>query len=128
MVLLDPIEKDNYIKGRKFVFNTYKTAKTYGQQQVDINPKLFSLLTRWKKMYPQQKYLLETTTGRKLQNNDITRILNKIFGKKISVNMLRHIYISDEILENMPKLTELEKKAEDMGHSVQNQILYKKID
>jgi hypothetical protein len=40
--------------------------------------------------------------------------------------MLRHIYISEKVLPNVPKLTEMLKTAEEMGHNVLQQLKYKK--
>lgn len=37
-------EQDNYMVGNKFVFNSYKTAKTYGKQEVTIPPKLRNII------------------------------------------------------------------------------------
>jgi len=54
-------------------------------------------------------------------------MLNAIFDKNISASMLRHIYVSDVTLKNMPKLSELEKVAHDMGHSTAEQMMYKKF-
>ena len=118
----------NYIKGKKFVFNNYKTASKYGQQMVDISPKLMYILNRWKKMNPNGIYVLTNEKGEKLTPSALTFKLNKIFNKKISVNMLRHIFISDEVLKDMPALVKLENTAHDMGNSTAQQILYKKVE
>jgi hypothetical protein len=57
-----------------------------------------------------------------LQNNDkallspdITRVLNKIFDKKVSVNMLRNIYLSSKFGNESKELTQ---DVADMGTSV----------
>ena len=124
----DPGSEWNGIKGRKFVFNKYKTAKTYGRQEVPINPQLFYLINQWKKLNPDQEWLLVGKTGNKITPPEMTRRFNNIFGKKISVSMLRHIYISDKVLKNMPALTELQETATEMGHTLNQAILYKKVD
>jgi len=57
--------------------------------------------------------------------NGITRILNKIFDKKIGSSMLRHIFLSDnlgEVVKNQEQL------ANDMAHSVRMQRAYIKTD
>lgn len=122
-------DSQNYMKGKKFIFNNYKTAKKYGQQIVDISPKLYYILNKWKKLQPEgTKFILTNEKGEKLTPSALTFKLNKIFGKKISVNMLRHIFISDEVLKDMPALTKLEETARDMGHTLNQAILYKKND
>lgn len=120
-------EDFNYIKNKKFFFQKYKTAKRYGEQIVDINPKLYYIIQKWRKINPNQKWLIVGETGDRLTSPAMTMRLNKIFGgKKISVNMLRHIYITDE-LKDVPALTKLDKTAEAMGHSTDTAMLYKKV-
>jgi hypothetical protein len=56
-------------------------------------------------------------------NNTITRMLNKIFGKKIGCSMLRSIYLTDKYADN---LNDLKSDAEAMGTSsntIQNQYI-----
>lgn len=112
---------DNYY----LIFNKYKTAKTYGTQTILIPQKLLSILSMWKIM-TNQEWLLIGKTGNKLSVPEMTRRFNNIFGKNISVSMLRHIYISDVVLKNAPRLTELEEIAHNMGHNLVNQTLYNK--
>lgn len=123
----DPGTEWNGIKGRKFIFNKYKTAKTYGRQEVPINPQLFYLLNLWKKINPNQEWLLVGKNGQKISPPEMTRRFNQIFGKNISVSMLRHIYISDKVLKNMPALNDLQETASDMAQSINQQMLYKKV-
>lgn len=123
----DAKEQVNYIDKKHMVFNVYKTAKHYGVQRIHVPLSLMAILKQWKKVYPDNRYLLFDFTGKKLSNVYITHYLNRVFNKNISVNMLRHIYISEKVLKNVPKLTELEKEAHDMGHSVNQQALYKKF-
>lgn len=118
--------KDNYMEGNKFVFNNYKTKNKYGQQVVKIPQKLRILIQRWANKHPYD-WLLFNEKGDPIPPSRLTVKLNRIFdGRKISVNMLRHIFISDEVLKHVPALEKLEKVAEDMGHSTDQQILYKK--
>jgi len=121
-------KKYNYIQNKKFHFTTYKTSKKYGEQIVPITPKLYYIIRKWKLLRPHQEWLLSTYDGKKLTPSMLTQRLNKIFGKKISVNMLRHIYITEQVLKDMPPLKELEETAREMGHSVETAITqYKKV-
>lgn len=124
----DPGTEWNGITKKKFIFNKYKTAKTYGKQVVDINPNLYTLINQWKRINPNQEWLLIGRTGNKLSVPEMTRRFNNIFGKNISVSMLRHIYISDKVLKNMPALNDLQETATEMGNSPNQAILYKKVD
>jgi integrase len=118
------------IAGSQFIFNKYKTAKKYGTQTVkipndDANP-LMDVLTA----YLRHHDLYKATKGKEpvpflIQNgapltaaNAITRILNKIFGKKVGSSMLRHIFLSDKYADVKE---EQEADAEAMGHSVAEQ-------
>jgi integrase len=123
-------EKDNYFDEAKkqLVFNQYKTSKHYGQQTVDAPKELVDLLHKWipiAKRYSD--YLVFNSYGKGLSQPQITKLINSIFGKNISASMLRHIYVSDVVLKDVPKRTELEKIASDMGQSVEQQAMYKKF-
>lgn len=124
-------DKDNYILKDKLVFNSYKTKKYYGKQTVDIkNSPLKKILNDWIKVQDGD-YLFTDTKGNYLSPTKLTFRLYSLFkekGKKISTSMLRHIFITDKVLPNIPKLTELEKQATDMGHSLSEQMKYKKFD
>jgi hypothetical protein len=43
-------EKDNYLEKNKIYYKSYKTAKTYGQQIVEIPTALKSILNKWLKL------------------------------------------------------------------------------
>lgn len=119
-------DDDNYIKGDKLIFNKYKTKKNYGTQTVDIPKNLYNIYRKWLN-YNDTDYLFFDRNKNKLSTVTLNQRLNKIFNKKISVNMLRHIYISEKVLKDTPALQDLKKTAEKMGHSVNEQVLYKKI-
>jgi site-specific recombinase XerD len=82
------------------------------------------LLTKWIKKNPGD-YLFSDYAGKKLTSAGISKILNSIFKKNISVNMLRHAYITDTL---GPKIADLEEKAAEMGQSTGQQKLYVKKD
>ena len=135
MKIQQPDEKlndtDNYLTlENHLVFNDYKTDKKYGKQEIDIskNEELMEDLNLYlmhRKEEENQFNLLLKYNGRKFNEiNDITRILNNIFKKNVSVNMLRAIYITDKFSENK---NEMEETASDMGHSVSvQQSIYNK--
>jgi hypothetical protein len=53
--------------------------------------------------------------------NSITRVLNKIFGKKVGSSMLRHIFLSDKYGKT---LDEQKEDSAAMGHSLNQQRDY----
>jgi uncharacterized protein YneF (UPF0154 family) len=69
--------------------------------------------------------MLYSTNGNKLSSPQINRILNYAFSKNISTNMLRHIYLTEQY-KNVPKITEMENLAEQMGHSSSQAMEYMK--
>jgi hypothetical protein len=132
-----PTDK-NYldITGQQFVFNKYKTAKKYGTQKLAIpdttETPLFSTILTYLKHHPLYKQSKGKTPvpflvygdGKPLTAvNSITRILNKVFGKKVGSSMLRHIFLSDKY-----DISEMKEDARAMGHSVEEQKKYMKED
>ena len=120
--------EDNYMDKRSFIFNKYKTAAVYKRQIVEIPPKLKKIITDWMKKNTSDYLLLDTTLQQALSPTKLTNRLYNMFGKKVSVNQLRHSYVSDVVLKDMPKLTDLDKVATEMGNSAETQInQYKKF-
>ena len=137
----DKMAKDkNYLDllGNQFVFNKYKTAKKYGTQFVDLTnaEMLRDVIAMYLKHHPLHKGKVKKDTefrflayadGKPFTAvNAITRILNKVFGKKVGSSMLRHIYLSSKYADIKE---EQKKDAVAMGHSVaEQQGVYVKTD
>ena len=103
----------------KFCFFNYKTGHTYHLQEIPVAQKLQNILLQYLKLHPNKKqknyFLLVDYDGQPLEQvNDITRILNHIFKKKIGVSMLRNIYLTDKF---KPQMEELKETASNMGTS-----------
>ena len=123
--VVDSLPKDkNYLivsggEPKQFIYNIYKTSKTYGQQTMNIPstlvPMLKYYLKRLGKKEKEYKFLPID------KDNAITRILNRVFGKKIGSSMLRHIYLSSKY-----NISEMKDDATAMGHSVEEQKTYLK--
>jgi hypothetical protein len=120
-------EHDNWIdlKTGEFVFNEWKEAATYGQQRIKYPRDFKTLLNKYIKRIGDQKYLIFNTVGEKLNNANLTQILNRVYGKNISTSMLRHIYLT-HFHENTPSIRNLKKVASEMGHSVSMSLEYAK--
>lgn len=119
----------------QFIFRNYKTATTYGTQQMDIPQELMTLIGKYlqsrgvmkdtdsaqrkgskKKavVAPVVPFLVQSS-GKPFNVNGITRILNRIFGGKVGSSLLRHIYLTGKY----GKILEEQKKdAEAMANSV----------
>ena len=114
----ETMDKDfNYLdwKNMRFYFNNYKTKGAYGTQTVDVSPELQEVFHNH---FPLKKkfapFFLLQRDGERLPDNGITRILNTVFGKKISVSMLRNIYLSSKYGEQQKAM---ESDASAMGTS-----------
>jgi hypothetical protein len=118
--------KDNYYKKGTFHYNTYKTAKTYGLQTMKCPKPFEMLLNKWIKIKQnsvQTDYLFSDWFDRPLCATGMAKILNSIFQKNVSVNILRHSYLTHTV---GPELKKLQETAKNMGHSMVEQALYVK--
>lgn len=122
-------ESYNYMDKEKMYFNTYKTSKKYGQQVIEIPDELKKVLKLWYKFRGSPELrpsnLLVDFEGKPLDKvNSITRILNKIFNKRVGSSMLRHIFLTHKYGD---KLKDQKETAKKMGHSVDMSNDYIKI-
>jgi len=124
----------NYLdlKKEQFIFNVYKTAKKDGQLIIAIPVSLLQLLKIYIKHHPLKAQMkdslvpfLVSFNGNKLAENGITRILNKIFKKKVGSSMLRHIYLSSKYGNVLESQKEDQKM---MSHGAMTQKDYIKTD
>jgi integrase len=116
-------ENDNYIDKSSMVFNRFKTAKTYGKQRIKINPALKAILNKWIKINPTD-YLLFDSNMNPLSSVKITQRLNKIFGKKASVNQMRHTYLTGKYGEMIKQNNGLANDLSAMGSSMNMATTY----
>jgi len=117
-------QKDNYINKKEFVFNEFKTKSYYGQQKVEIPLGLLKILKLWIKLNPND-YLLVDTKHEKLTPVKLNQRLNKIFNGKVSVNLLRHAFLTDKY-QNIPALENMIATATAMGNSLPQSLEYVK--
>jgi len=110
-------KNDNYIKGSKFYFNSYKTSKTYGLQTVDIPKPLSVILKKWISINPTE-YLLFDSKKQKLSNVKLNQRLNRMFDNKaVGVNMLRKGFLTDKFKDSNDIIKDIDKTFKDMGSS-----------
>ena len=125
---LDKTKNYYDLTNHKFIFNKYKTQKSYGTQVVDVPEVLQATLSLYLRHHPLAKQkakeykLLVKQDGSNFNTaNSITRILNKTFGKKVGSSMLRHFYLSSKYGD---ATKEMEDDAAAMGHSTAVQKEY----
>lgn len=131
---------DNYyVKGeRVFIFNRYKTNKkmiqkngkkkaAYKQQLFKISDELETVIEDYIK-YVNLKGGDSLLLG--ISGETLTRTLNSIFykytRKRVSVNILRHSYITHMMNQEKYNYNEMNDIARKMGHSINSQMQYYK--
>ena len=119
-------EKDNYFdaKQKLLVFNSYKTAKTYGKQTVNVPTKLATILKKWIEVNPSD-HLFFGILGKPVSQTGIAQWFYKIFGRHVSVNALRHSYLT-QFHSTKKSLKSMDSTAKDMGHSIKTSLQYAK--
>lgn len=116
-------ENDNYIHKGKLIFNSYKTAKTYGTQTITLPKPLQTILNKWIKINPTE-YLLFDSKLNKLSNVKLNQRINKLFGKKVGVNGMRHLFLSDKYQDLIEKNKSLDSDMQQMGSSRNQEKIY----
>ena len=100
-----------------FVFNQFKTDKTYGQQIIEAPQELATVLRR---------YYVNNVRGQLMFGehpaNYITQNLNAIFGKNVGSSMLRHIFLEKfKSPEAQEVIKDMMGTANAMAHSIGSQ-------
>jgi len=110
--------KDNFMDKNTFVFRKYKTAQFHPEpQQIKIAPALRKIIVKWMDIQ-HSDFLFTNRNGRPLSSVTVCQRLNAMFGgKKISVNALRHCYLSTDFEETIAENRRLEETMQGMGSS-----------
>jgi len=127
-------KKQNYLvldkRARYIILNDYKTKKQYKQIKIQLRKEIAKLMKKLIKMHDSQ-YLLVNQKGTRLTKTTFStyfrRFMKKLTGKSVGVSLLRHIFISEKT-KNMKTVSERKALAQSMLHSVNQQMLYNKID
>lgn len=124
---LREIQKDkNYCylgPGAKFIFQEYKTSKSYGRRDIKIPARLSKLL---------KQHLLGGATAVFHGTENalviaLRRLTKDMTGKAVGVNLFRHARITD-LYETNPSIEEKEKLAYNMLHSAFEGERYRVLD
>jgi len=123
--------EDNYItKNGQIVFNIYKTSKHYGEQKFQLTGQLKSILTKWRKINITDYLLInpiKPNENKPFNSVQINRMFNQIFGKKISVDILRHSYITKFYSGLTPSQSDINDLSFKMAHSASQNMLYRRV-
>lgn len=116
-------EKDNYFDKNKLYFNKYKTSGKKGQQVVDVPKELASILKKWISINPTE-YLLFDSKGGTMSSVKLNQKLERMFGKKVGINTLRHSYMSDKYSDLIHAKKSMADDFEKMGSSALQETVY----
>jgi hypothetical protein len=110
---------------KKIIFHNYKTQGTYNSIVVPIEDELMQVISLYLRNHPEKgklknknynvHFLKSFYNEDIIKSQDITRILNTVFGKSIGSSMLRNMYLSNKY-GNM--VEELKKDTKNMATSV----------
>lgn len=128
------VDKQNYLQiinrnKKNFIFNDYKNSATYKTVTIPVNKAMNTVLNKYFKLNPGIKYLLrsEKQSSKPMTRNSLGKQLPQIFeetGKHITLNQIRHIYISENI--DIKKTKQQNELAKQMMHSTSTQLTYAK--
>ena len=128
----DNDEKTNYLlnlgRNKKyFIFNQFKTDGKFGSKEVLIPKDLNSVINLWLQVNKGDDFLYNVK-GQNMTSNGLGKYITKIFkptGKSITLNLLRNIYVSENIdLDAVKKAKEI-ASAMDHSESTQKSVYLK---
>ena len=115
--------------GSYLVLNKYKTKSRYGRFYRTVNDELVRIIACNLGRLPRE-YLVIDTAGEPYTNSGsfnkyVNRTLHEIFGKRVTINLLRHSFISGlDFNTSTPK--QLMDISRHMMHSIGMQQLYRR--
>jgi len=132
-MVLKPTDKEtqNFIDmdESKFIFNKYKTASTYGTQEIDIPPKLQKILKKWIAIIPDDiNYLLFNSKREPLSNVSLNQRLNEILGPKKAIHSLRHYYLTQKHSDTIRGEDKMAADMVAMGSNINQARSYVKVN
>ena len=115
------------------VLNDYKTAKTYSTYQRELPAPLTAVIRESLRQRPRKHLFTKEDGTPYLKRNSFSkysnRTLERFFGRKFTVGLLRHSFISEGINFSDSLPGELFDAAKHMRHSIAQQQLYRrKVD
>lgn len=126
---------ENYIMlsstpgGSYLVLNRYKTSGKYGRFYRTVPDELVRIIAHNLEKHPRE-YLIIDSLGQSYENSNsfnkyVNRSLHELFQRRVTVNLLRHSFISS-IDFNQATPRELMQISRNMMHSVGMQQLYRR--
>jgi len=122
-------------KGRKAIFNNYKTDIKYEQQVFPIlDPELNKIIDTYIaiKKLKEGNYLFSLESNKKKEmaesnfSKKVVEVFYKVYKEPISVRFIRMSWIS-ALMKTNPTNIQMKKLADEMAHSKEEQSKYNKI-
>ena len=111
---------------RRLVLNDYKTSRSHGKLEQALPEKLVRVIEASLTRTPRE-YLFLSAKNEPYSDDSYTkmanRVLEEVFGKRVTVSMLRHSFINTRDFNDTRGVF---KTAKLMGHTVEEHMLYKK--
>lgn len=113
----------------ELVLNEYKTSTKYGQYRRTVSEDLVNIIRTSLRQQPRE-YLFVNDKGLPFASKNsfgkfVNRYLYKIFGKTVTIRLLRHSFISCiDFNETTPK--QLFQYSKNMMHSIAQQQMYRR--
>jgi hypothetical protein len=124
----------NYIvidrENSRLVLQEYKTAKVYGENVIPLTAPLMREITQSFQRYPRRHLFVSTKDFVTPYGNERTfgqwanATLHKIFGKPLTLTMLRHVYVTALDFNSLTKRDRM-TIASNMGHGLSRQEEYR---
>jgi integrase len=110
-----------------WIFNNYKTQKKYKNQVIPVEPELKEILEVYLKFHPQAKEIAKKKCAVPFlplnSSTDMTRMLNKILGKKVGCSMIRAIYLTNKFGKEQKDLQETATNMATSVGTIQNNYI-----
>jgi len=131
-------KKDNFLfvdgDNISLLLNDYKTVKTFGPQEYNIDKKFSKIIRIFLKHNKSGFFITKSNRTEAITPNGITKLLNRLFkrelNKTISTSMIRHITATYDKRNDktLAELEELKKKVQKKYlHSDDTNQLYRKV-
>ena len=128
-------DKGNYLILRKknsiVVLNEYKTHKKFGRMEFKIPSSLYDVLVYWRTLNPSE-WLILKTKGEPMTSANLSQYMSRMFlrhcDKGVTINTLRHSYITYMRAGKEMTLVQKDALAKTMMHTARENELYKRVD
>lgn len=110
------------------VLTKYKTARTYGRHEEEIEGEAADVIRASLKAHPRASLFTSPARPQGMSNDAFATYFSRTFEahmrKHVTINLLRHIWVTQRIDPKRMTVNEIEEVARKMLHGVNTQRLY----